>query len=111
MTYRKFFLLTSHENAIVSGECLWQMSAPKWGQSILSKAEDVAWIILHSRIITPQVTAHSAQEPLPLGHSILEPFSQDTPRITRPTHYRRNLYCMASQPSILLPNSLPTTCW
>jgi hypothetical protein len=124
MTYRKFFLLISHKNAVVSGECHWQMGTPNWGQSNLSKDGDVTWIILHSRIITPQqlyqwseqVTALSAQEPqdayslTALGHSILESFSQDTPRITRPTHCRKNLYCMAIQPSIPLPKSLPTIC-
>jgi hypothetical protein len=75
MTYRKFFLLTSHENAVVSGECHWQMGTPKWGQSILSKAGDVAWMILHSRIIMPQVTALSAQEPQDT-YSLTAPRSQ-----------------------------------
>jgi hypothetical protein len=43
---------------MVNGECHWQLGKPKWEavyhHPILSKDGDVAWRILHNRIVTPQ---------------------------------------------------------
>jgi hypothetical protein len=56
--YNKLFALKVDRQVMVNGECHWQLGKPKWEtvyhRSILSKDGDVAWRILHNRIITSQ---------------------------------------------------------
>jgi exonuclease III len=57
--YRKFLSANSNKHVEVKGECHWNLGKPNWKavyhQPILSQDGDIAWRILHNRIVTPDL--------------------------------------------------------